>query len=632
MLLVNRGPRSCKGCEAHRLIFTNISLNRAVTVSDYTTKVFRGDLSVHTCGASSPLPSWGRFAGRFAGRAPQAPLKEPSTAATQVYAIGDLHGDVEAAMACFALCPCIDVEHPTPASWTVKWAARGTPENSHMVVQCGDILDRKRPGRGYDADAHQHSGADEEMILFACHVLHLQAKGHGTGRFIRLLGNHEVMTVQGDVRYATRAALAYYSSCCGGRKFYYAPGNQGALNLCEFGARAIVQIGNVVFMHAGIGHLANVILNRAESKSEPEGSTRPSLAERVNSLVHALFTGRDTGTNATLALLQMYMWDRTQGGAGGDDLLKVCDELRLALDAFVDVEQNVNDRVPRSLVVGHCASPGILSVCPNGQGTSNQVYRIDVAMSRGFDSRTASCAELCDKRRLPQILHIRDPIGVDHRHEILVGPCLPRDKCKLPLHTPIARPPPTTSRTNVGASANAKANAKPRARAQVAPPLPVTRAWAQLSRSGLGRPASTPLVQGGAPPSHLVSMLLVHEHVPSRHELRLSITRCASNSGGAPRPSDQMLDPSECRYAPALHARRVPPLAPRVPDIHAEGGGPSSVDEPARGGTTRGGGGRCLHGAWRGRRLRPPRLHLDHRHRAVTHSSLAFRMFQWEAN
>lgn len=96
----------------------------------------------------------------------------------RIVAFGDVHGDLEATRRALRLAGAIDEQD--------RWVGGRT-----VVVQTGDQLDR---------------GDDEQAILDLFERLADEAEEAGGG-FHALLGNHEIMNVEGDLRYVTEAGL-----------------------------------------------------------------------------------------------------------------------------------------------------------------------------------------------------------------------------------------------------------------------------------------------------------------------------------------------------------------------------------------------------------------------------------------
>ena len=297
------------------------------------------------------------------------------------YAIGDLHGDILAMVACFAACPCMSVEqchYEGIYTWKIKWKDHCTDS----VVICGDLLDRKRMN-----DQDDDEGNEEELMLVACHILSLQARKQG-GLFIRLLGNHEIMNAFGQFSNVTARAMKYYSSCCGGRYNHFKCGGIGALDLCSYGSRVVLKLGNVVFMHAGIASKNDHDIIMKYKKTS-------HVANEVNKIVYKMMQGDKEAQQDYERVASVFLWDRTQGSHDPDEWCPTPMVFQNLLKQFVDDHGSSE----LSLVIGHCTqSSGIKSVC------NKRVHRIDAAMSRGFDRKNITCQE-ADHRR-PQILKI----------------------------------------------------------------------------------------------------------------------------------------------------------------------------------------------------------------------------------
>ncbi|XP_059655257.1 shewanella-like protein phosphatase 2 [Cornus florida] len=96
----------------------------------------------------------------------------------RLIAVGDLHGDLDKSKQALRLAGLIDASD--------RWAG-----GSATVVQVGDVLDR---------------GGDEIKILYFLEKLKREAERSG-GKIITMNGNHEIMNVDGDFRYATLSGL-----------------------------------------------------------------------------------------------------------------------------------------------------------------------------------------------------------------------------------------------------------------------------------------------------------------------------------------------------------------------------------------------------------------------------------------
>jgi len=125
--------------------------------------------------------------------------------------IGDIHGDFDVAIECLILAGCISTITP-PSDKTVdnmnnffnnlKWIGGST-----YVIQLGDQIDRIRP-QSWDSNsianesAFQDEGTTLEIFYLFWHINNL-AYQQG-GRVFCIIGNHEIMNVEGDFRYVSR--------------------------------------------------------------------------------------------------------------------------------------------------------------------------------------------------------------------------------------------------------------------------------------------------------------------------------------------------------------------------------------------------------------------------------------------
>lgn len=137
---------------------------------------------VDTCAASG-APVGDLTPGAALSAREEAPECAPGAT---VYAIGDLHGDVDKALSAYALAGLVD-EHG-------RW--RVARPGSVVAVQLGDLLDR--------------GGNGEVELLLTQERLRQEASASGCTH-VGLLGNHEVMAMRADTRYATECACADFA-------------------------------------------------------------------------------------------------------------------------------------------------------------------------------------------------------------------------------------------------------------------------------------------------------------------------------------------------------------------------------------------------------------------------------------
>lgn len=163
-------------------------------------------------------------------------------AAERIVAIGDIHGDLSAARDALLLAGAIDDDD--------RWIG-----GELVVVQVGDQLDR---------------GDDEQEILDWFEQLRKEAEAAGGG-FHALLGNHELMNCELDLRYVTEGGfedfddaveidpenelVMSYPEAHRSRVAAFAPGGSYARMLAD--RNTVVIVGDTVFVHGGI-HIEHV--------------------------------------------------------------------------------------------------------------------------------------------------------------------------------------------------------------------------------------------------------------------------------------------------------------------------------------------------------------------------------------
>jgi len=138
----------------------------------------------------------------------------------RIVAVGDLHGDLDNAMAALALTGVIDEQG--------RWAGENT-----VLVQTGDTTDR---------------GPDSAELLDLMRRLSEEATRAG-GRVVPLLGNHEVMNLHGDWRYVDPGDVAHFGGVEPRKAAFGKDGQYGSwlrtLDITQ-------KVGDTVFAHGGV--------------------------------------------------------------------------------------------------------------------------------------------------------------------------------------------------------------------------------------------------------------------------------------------------------------------------------------------------------------------------------------------
>lgn len=273
------------------------------------------------------------------GRARIAPEPTPAPAtilpnAPRIIAIGDVHGDLLAARAALETAGVVDDNG--------QWIGDDT-----VVVQVGDQTDR---------------GDEERAILDWFEALRAQATAVG-GAFHPLIGNHEMMNVQLDLRYVTDGGFADFDDVPGeppaelgpidpafrGRVMAFRPGGPYARVIA--GHNAVLVVGETLFVHGGVLP-AHIDYGLERLNREMQDWMRGDAPEPLEV----------TGGLGPL-------WDRTFSDAPGPD---ECDLLTRVL-AGVPVKR---------MVVAHTVQDTINAAC------DGRVWRVDVGLAAYYGGPT----------------------------------------------------------------------------------------------------------------------------------------------------------------------------------------------------------------------------------------------------
>ncbi|MGA1048789.1 MAG: metallophosphoesterase, partial [Minisyncoccia bacterium] len=161
--------------------------------------------------------------------------------ADRVVVIGDLHGDIS------TLCSCLYMTNIINSN--LEWIAQ--PSNT-IVVQIGDQVDSLSRN---EVNQNWEKISDYSLIKFTDRIDEI-AKKKG-GRFISLIGNHEIMNVLNCFEYVSELSMRK-SGGHYGRSKKFSPGGELAKILAK---RPVIQkIGPLLFCHAGLlPHHLNIV-------------------------------------------------------------------------------------------------------------------------------------------------------------------------------------------------------------------------------------------------------------------------------------------------------------------------------------------------------------------------------------
>jgi hypothetical protein len=329
----------------------------------------------------------------------------------KLVAIGDIHGDLPAAIKALKLAGVIDQSIPNNLKDInkIKWTGEKT-----VVVQLGDQIDRVRPGKlvndlcpANDSELVADEGSDLKIIcLFE--KLHAEAAKVG-GALFSIFGNHELMNVDGDFRYvspkefkefgnffkesptlsqAQKVPYGYIT-----RKEVFKPGGTLAKKLAH-SRYSIIQVGSWLFVHGGItAQMASEYtiddVNR-HIKDWLVGHNDIETLSHANNIYH-----RDDDENSPF-------WSRTFSDCQDWDELKSTKHFYQTLNVLNKKNNRQLNTAIKGMIVGHSPQfmygKGLNSTC------NNKLWRVDVGMSRAFGELNNNDRETQNRR--VQVLEI----------------------------------------------------------------------------------------------------------------------------------------------------------------------------------------------------------------------------------
>ena len=296
---------------------------------------------------------------------------------SRIIVMGDIHGDLNLAIKSFKLAKLIDDE--------LNWIAQ--PPNT-VVVQVGDQIDSCRPTPEMDCnkDRNKDDKFEDIKVLEFFNDMQKKAERKG-GNVYSLLGNHELMNVQGSFNYVSYDNLHqfYYQSNKieyrgeQGRKDAFAPGGPMS-NMLACTRPSILIIGSNMFVHAGVLPALTKYLDYynidANSKLKYlNGIVRRWLLNKLND--------KDQEELRKIVIENMELspfWTRIYGSIPKDTQMNtpICsDHIKPVLQVFKI----------GTVIVGHTPqmksdSYGINGTCY--EKDKNTLYRVDGGFSRGF--------------------------------------------------------------------------------------------------------------------------------------------------------------------------------------------------------------------------------------------------------
>ncbi len=258
----------------------------------------------------------------------------------RIIVIGDLHADYTSMVKLFEKLKLIKIINKN-----IIWDA--TPKNT-IVVQLGDQLDGGGRGVG--------ESFGELSIINFMEEIHFQAYRQGGGVY-SLIGNHEIMNLLGDFRYASKKDIKMQ----GGeelRKKLFEPGGD-LFNKLSCTRNVILQIGNFIFTHAGI-----------VPENLKDFNNSKLFIKHVNNLMREFLQGKKDQNDEEIKKYFLtketsIIWNRHYGNE----------------DTNCNMVENVTKMLKVGhMIVGHTVQKKINSKC------QDKLWRVDVGISKIFDN------------------------------------------------------------------------------------------------------------------------------------------------------------------------------------------------------------------------------------------------------
>ena len=267
----------------------------------------------------------------------------------RILVLGDIHGDFNMLIKLLRKGNVINKSN--------KWIGKDT-----VVVQVGDQIDSCRPdmpGACLNPNYTKNDKAEDVKVLEFMTDLHEEAERYG-GAIYSLIGNHELMNVDGDMNYVSYENLKAFGGEYG-RQEAFKPGNKMANYLACTRKMALI-IGSNLFVHAGF--TAELV-----KKYKNYG------IDDINKLMALYLLDELKNPNNFkedfMVKENSPLWTRTFGNINMSN--ETCERLMRPLEEVYKIDR---------IYVGHTPQleKGINSTC------DGRVWRTDVGVSNAFDN------------------------------------------------------------------------------------------------------------------------------------------------------------------------------------------------------------------------------------------------------
>jgi len=289
-----------------------------------------------------------------------------------------------------------------------KW----TGENTY-VVQVGDQIDRCRPYGGNTCESVNATKKDEdsdlEIMLFYDSVDKIAI--HKKGRVFSLLGNHEIMNVDGDMRYVSHKGIREYSpepknihdGLTNRRKTF----KTVIAKKMACTRSTVIIIGDYLFVHGGI---ASKLAYKYKLLDINEIIRKFLNSLKSNHDVHQLL---NSSKISPLWYRQLAYIPQDVDGMKHPNCNKIFDTTVDAINELNQSTVKVKNKPTiqiKGMVIGHTPQftvfgTGITTAC------HNNIIRVDIGASMAFDVFSADIKRSnpdipIEKSREPQVIEI----------------------------------------------------------------------------------------------------------------------------------------------------------------------------------------------------------------------------------
>ena len=364
----------------------------------------------------------------------------------KIIVFGDIHGDLDALVRCLKLSDCVKfgselpnieqrknetnkIELMSNFLKKIEWIGRDT-----HIVQLGDQIDRARP---------EIEGSTDENsmfeILYLLQILDDEAKKEG-GRVLSILGNHEMMNIQGDYRYVSDMEFESTSKknnnsdnksqkereieIIENRKKYFEPGNP----IAKYYSRnryGILQINDCLFVHGGLSikflndfvkmNNINKINDKDRSDTDRNDKDRSDKdrntidIEYINKLINKYLLNDKKFTSKENKILELILgdygifWDRELSIINKNKSIDSKPDNCIDIEAYKPVYEvlklfndntDTKSRNVYNIFVAHTVQNNLNMICYRKDNIKYLCARCDVGMSKAFGDKNNEKAEI----------------------------------------------------------------------------------------------------------------------------------------------------------------------------------------------------------------------------------------------